>query len=92
MNDEREPYPTWRYRKGEDGQIEDRLFEHPDDVPEGEGWTDDLGSLKDEPQPEKAPEPATESKPKRKGGWPKGKPRKPRTPPAEASEQAPAGL
>ena len=34
--EERRPEPTWMYRHGSEPQ----LFQHPDDVPEGEGWED----------------------------------------------------
>ena len=34
--EERTPEPTWMYRSGGAS----KLFEHPDDVPEGEGWED----------------------------------------------------
>lgn len=46
MEQIREPVPTWMYR-ARNGGIEDRLFEHPDDIPEGEGWRDTPAAFKD---------------------------------------------
>ena len=41
MNEqERTPVPTFRYRSDGAGGIEKRLFDHPDDIPGGERWTD----------------------------------------------------
>ena len=34
---EKESIPTFMYKDGENGVIA-KLFDHPDDVPKGEGW------------------------------------------------------
>lgn len=39
--DKREPKPTVMYRDGES-----RTFDHPDDVPKGEGWVDHPDKVK----------------------------------------------
>ena len=30
----------WKYRRDASGVVEPKLFPHPDDIPEGEGWLD----------------------------------------------------
>lgn len=35
---DREPEPTCMYKRGAFGRVESRIFDHPDDVPEG--WYD----------------------------------------------------
>jgi len=66
---------VWRYRRGEDGDLESVIFSSPDVVPSGQDWVDSPALI------------APEAPPKRKGGWPKGRPRKPKEPEtAEAVE------
>ena len=75
MDLEREPEPTWMYREGES-----RLFQHPDDVPAGEGWVDSpvkVGKQQQAPTPPseapvEAPVEATEAPipPRRRRGRP----------------------
>lgn len=56
-NEKREPRPCWMYRpldgrttegkaaKERGERYESRLFQHPDDVPDGEGWVDSPADL-----------------------------------------------
>lgn len=64
---ERPSLPTWRYRASKDSEFEKRLFDHPDDVPDGEGWVDspaNIGSAPPAPARLEAEEPeATETEP-----------------------------
>ena len=48
MNDR----PTWMYRLGAEGAVERHLFGHPDEVPEGEGWTESPAGLAPAGKPE----------------------------------------
>lgn len=45
----REPEPCWRYRSDGEGGIEKQLFQHPDNVPGGQGWKDSPAYFKDAP-------------------------------------------
>lgn len=49
-------WPSWRYRGDGAGGVEKQLFQHPDDVPEGEGWTDSPAKCGDEPAPDNPPD------------------------------------
>ena len=53
---ERAPWPTFRYRRGADGGLEKKLFQHPADVPEGEDWEDSPAKCRDEPVDDPAPD------------------------------------
>jgi hypothetical protein len=35
----------WRYRRGDDGEVQSKLFNAPELVPEGYGWTDSPANL-----------------------------------------------
>lgn len=43
-------WPSWRYRRAEDGGIESRIFQGPDDI-EGEGWVDSPALIVSAPPP-----------------------------------------
>jgi hypothetical protein len=46
-------HPCWRYRRGEGGGIESRLFADIDDVPKNQGWNDSpaMGDAEAKPKP-----------------------------------------
>ena len=50
----REPQPTWMYKIGAFGRPESRLFDHPDDVPQDQGWVDTPAKLSARPKAEPA--------------------------------------
>jgi len=44
-------HKTWRYRYRAGGKPESRLFDHPADIPEDEGWTDSPAKCQEPPAP-----------------------------------------
>lgn len=40
---------VYMYRRGQDGEIESHKFGHPNEIPEGEGWTDSPATMPDVP-------------------------------------------
>ena len=44
-------HKTWRYRYRPGAKPERKLFNHPDDVPEGEGWVDSPALCEEPPEP-----------------------------------------
>lgn len=44
-------HKTWRYRYRAGGKPEGRLFDHPADVPEDDGWTDSPAKCQEPPAP-----------------------------------------
>jgi hypothetical protein len=48
---------TCRYRRDSEGEVERKIFDHPDLIPDGEGWVDTPAKLKAEEKPaaKKAP-------------------------------------
>lgn len=40
MADEKVKAPTWAYRLHKSGEVESKLFDDVDDIPNGKGWLD----------------------------------------------------
>lgn len=60
---ERKSVPTAMYRYAEGGDPEMRIFDHPSDIPEKEGWVDSPAKVK-APEPKKTDgKPADPAKP-----------------------------
>lgn len=59
---------TCRYRLDEQGEEERKIFDHPDLIPDGEGWVDTPAKLKDAEKPaaKKAPTKPRTKKPAEK--------------------------
>lgn len=48
-------HKTWRYRYRADAKPEGRLFDHPDEVPDGMGWVDSPADCQDRPPADSPP-------------------------------------
>lgn len=49
---------TCRYRLDGQGEVERKIFDHPDLIPDGEGWADTPAKLKAEHKPAEKKAPA----------------------------------
>ncbi len=62
MDTERESRPTCMYKNGPFGKPMSKVFDHPDDIPAGEGWVDSPAKVEKRAAPKNKRKSKTEAK------------------------------